>query len=197
MYGVYWALGITLGTGKPRFFLLANVVHAYLAADSEQTGGFCITEDKLNNNNVLQQIMEISHSAAERTAKAQQIADAIRQTGPYRWVGIYDVTEQEIAIIAWSGVGAPAYPRFPVTQGLSSHAVATRRAVISNDVTNDPRYLTAFGSTQSEIIVPIISAKVGWVVGTLDVESDKKGKFKAADQERLEAYGRALVGLWE
>jgi len=69
---------------------------------------------------------------------------------------VYEVTEQEIVAIGWSGPGAPVYPRFPVTQGLSGAAVAARDAVVVNDVTADPRYLTAFASTLSEAIIPVL-----------------------------------------
>jgi putative methionine-R-sulfoxide reductase with GAF domain len=71
----------------------------------------------------------------ERAEKVVLIAELIRQAGCYRWVGLYKVTEQEIAAIGWSGPGAPVYPRFPVTQGLSGAAVAARDAVVVNDVT--------------------------------------------------------------
>ena len=145
---------------------------------------------------MLRQITDVINSATDRTSKVRRIAEAIRLAGHYRWVGIYDVCEREIAIIAWSGTGAPAHPRFPVTQGLSGHAVSSRSTVISNDVAHDPRYLTAFGSTQSEIIVPIIEPESQRVVGTLDVESERKGAFTEADRERLEEYARALAGLW-
>src|SRR5574341_188477 len=104
-------------------------------------------ELEINKDRMLLQITDILHSSADRTSKARHIAEAIRIAGNYRWVGIYDVDGQEVAVIAWSGMGAPAHPRFPVTQGLSSHAITTRDTVISNDVTNDSRYLTAFGST--------------------------------------------------
>ncbi len=150
----------------------------------------------MNKDDVLRRIAEVLNSSADRTAKARRIAEAVRLADNYRWVGIYDVGEREIAVIAWSGAGAPAYPRFPVTSGLSGHAVSTRRAVISNDVANDPRYLTAFGSTQSEIIIPVISPESQKVVGTLDVESDVKGAFTETDRERLEEYARALDRLW-
>ncbi len=39
---------------------------------------------------------------------------------------------------------------FPVTQGLSGAAVASGETVVVGDVSKDPRYLTAFGSTRSE-----------------------------------------------
>ncbi len=98
---------------------------------------------------VLRGIHDVLASDQGRTEKAVQIAELVRQAGSYRWVGLYEVTEQEIAVIGWSGPTAPAYPRFPVTQGLSGAAVAARRAVVVNDVTADPRYPTAFASTLS------------------------------------------------
>jgi L-methionine (R)-S-oxide reductase len=150
----------------------------------------------LNNDELLRHIAEVLNSSADRTAKARRIAEAVRLAGNYRWVGIYDVGEREIAAIAWSGMGAPAHPRFPVTQGLSGQAVSTRRAVVSNDVANDPRYLTAFGSTQSEIVIPVTSPESQEVVGTLDVESEVKGAFTEIDRRRLEEYARAIAPLW-
>jgi len=92
---------------------------------------------------MLRRIDNVLASDTGRTAKATQIAALVRQAESYRWVGLYEVTEQEIAVIGWSGPGAPADPRFPVTQGLSGAAVAASRAVVVNDVTADPRYLTA------------------------------------------------------
>jgi L-methionine (R)-S-oxide reductase len=107
-------------------------------------------------DDTLNEIVQIINSSDEKTAKAKSIARVVRSAGGYRWVGIYDVNEQEVSNIAWSGKGAPAYPRFPVNQGLSADAVSHKRTVVSNVVSNDPRYLTAFGNTQSEIIVPIV-----------------------------------------
>jgi putative methionine-R-sulfoxide reductase with GAF domain len=150
----------------------------------------------LDRESVLRQIAEVLDSSADRTSKARRVAEAVRLAGNYRWVGVYDVSELEIAVIAWSGMGAPAHPRFPATLGLSGHAVSTRRAVVSNDVANDPRYLTAFGSTRSEIIVPVINPGSQRVVGTLDVESEVKGAFTETDRERLEECAGAMARLW-
>lgn len=43
--------------------------------------------------------------------KARRITSAIRETYGYDWVGVYDVTGQEIGLIAWSGSGPPIDPR--------------------------------------------------------------------------------------
>jgi putative methionine-R-sulfoxide reductase with GAF domain len=147
-------------------------------------------------DDTLNEIVQIINSSDTKAVKAESIAAKIRLAGGYPWVGIYDVDEQEIAVIAWSGKGAPVYQRFPVNQGLSADAVAGKGVVVCNDVTNDPRYLTAFGNTQSEIIAPIVDHRSDRVVGTLDVESDRKNAFTEEDQERLEAYARALPPLW-
>jgi L-methionine (R)-S-oxide reductase len=144
----------------------------------------------------LEQVQSILDTPEDRTSKARRIAEVIRLAGDYRWVGIYEVDENEIANIAWSGAGEPAYPRFPVTQGLSGHAVASGSTVISNDVANDPRYLTAFGSTQSEIIVPIIDTASGTVIGTIDVESERKDAFAEEDRLRLEQFAGLVARLW-
>lgn len=143
------------------------------------------------------QIQTVLESSDNRKAKAERIAEAIRLSRNYRWVGIYDVNEMEIAVIAWSGQGAPAFPRFPVTKGLSGEAASSRSTVISNDVENDSRYLTAFGSTQSEIIVPVISPTTKAVIGTVDVESERKNAFTDVDKRLLEECAREIIRLYE
>jgi L-methionine (R)-S-oxide reductase len=127
-----------------------------------------------------------------RAAKAMRVAARIRQAGAYRWVGLYAVTDHEIAAVGWSGPGPPTHLRFPVTQGLSGAAVAGRRSVVVGDVTADPRYLTTFSSTCSEAIIPVVAPATGAVVGALDVESAERDAFTDADQQALERCAAAL-----
>jgi L-methionine (R)-S-oxide reductase len=127
--------------------------------------------------------------------KAARVAALIKEAGRYRWVGLYAVADEAITVIGWSGPGAPAHPRFPVTQGLSGAAVATKRAVVVNDVTADPRYLTAFASTLSEAIIPVLDPGTGTVVGTLDAESGERAAFTDADRQALERCAAALADL--
>ena len=145
---------------------------------------------------VLRSIHDVLASDQGRAEQAVQIAELVRQAGSYRWVGLYKVTEQEIAVVGWSGPGAPAYPRFPVTNGLSGAAVAARRAVVVNDVTADPRYLTALASTLSEAVVPVMDPGTGVVVGTLDVESGERDAFTDADRQALERVAATSRGLF-
>ena len=115
----------------------------------------------MNWSTVLRGIDEVLASNLSPTDKAVRVAALIREAGQYRWVGLYAVADQAITVIGWSGPGAPAHPRFPVSKGLSGTAVATKRAVVVNDVTADPRYLTAFASTLSEAIIPVLDPGTG------------------------------------
>ena len=146
---------------------------------------------------LLDELGRALRSGDGRKATAERIAETIRSAGDYRWVGIYEVSGEEIAVIGWSGPGEPAYPRFPITQGLSGTAVSSGEAVVVGDVTTDPRYLTAFGSTRSEIIVPVIEPATGKVVGTIDVESEHKNAFTDVDRATLERCAAAIADLFE
>ena len=145
---------------------------------------------------VLDELRQGLEGEGSRAEKAGRAAETIRRAGGYRWVGLYDVEELEIAVIAWAGPGAPTHPRFPRSQGLNGAAVATRAAVVVQDVSQDPRYLTTLGDTQGEMIVPVLGAD-GSVVGTIDVESARPDAFTARDTALLDACASALRPLWE
>ncbi len=145
---------------------------------------------------LLPQIRKIVASGADRKIKATQIAAAIREHGAYRWVGVYDVSPEAVSVVAWSGSGAPAYPTFPTTKGLTGAAIREKKTIVVGDVRKDSRYLTAFGSTLSEMIVPILHPFQGTVIGTIDVESEKANAFSARDGDCLEECSRAARPLW-
>jgi L-methionine (R)-S-oxide reductase len=126
--------------------------------------------------------------------RARRIAELIRTRTGCRWAGIYRVTDRDVTNLAWSGPGAPAYPNFPIARGLTGAAIESRSTVISNDVANDPRYLTNQESTGSELIVPVVVE--GRVVGTLDVEDAAKDAFDDEDQALFENLAEALTHLY-
>jgi putative methionine-R-sulfoxide reductase with GAF domain len=132
-----------------------------------------------------------------REVRARRAAEIVRTAQNYRWVGIYDVGDDRIVLLGHTGPDAPAFVEIPIAEGLSGEAVRTRATVISNDVARDPRYLTAFVSTGSEMIVPILGAESGIVIGTLDVESDRAGAFADDDRDFVESCATALMPLYE
>lgn len=140
------------------------------------------------------ELAELVGAAADRQQRGARVAAAIRRFGGYRWVGIYDVGTDEIAVVGWDGPGPPAHPRFARTQGLCGAAAAAGTVVVVGDVSVDPRYLTTHGTTRSEIVVPVFCDDV--VVGLIDVESERPDAFGERDQELLERCAAVIDPLW-
>jgi L-methionine (R)-S-oxide reductase len=147
-------------------------------------------------DNTLNQIRTTAASGGDRTERAKRLAELIRKLGEYRWVGVYDVGAENVSIIAWSGPGAPEYPTFPVGKGLTGAAIHEKKTVVVGDVRNDPRYLTAFGTTLSEIIVPVFAPGEDRVIGTVDVEGEQANAFGLRDQQMIEQCAQAALPLW-
>ena len=117
--------------------------------------------------------------------RMKQVAQMIRSARNYRWVGIYKVTKKEFVIMAASDDEPPAYPRFPISQGLCGAALEARKVVVVGDVRKDTRYLPTFHTTRSEMIVPMMNGH-GHIVGMLDAESEKVDAFGEEDRQFLE-----------
>ena len=113
------------------------------------------------------------------------MAEMIRAACDYRWVGIYKIKRGDFVIVAKTGKCPPTYPRFPITQGLAGAAIEAKKSIMVADVHKDPRYLPTFWSTQSEIVVPVIT-EAEKIVGLIDVESEKLNAFAKADRDFLE-----------
>ena len=149
------------------------------------------------DSELLDTLRSITAEDANRAIKAKRIVDAIRKEGSWRWVGIYDVDFQRglVVNIAWSGYSAPSHPAFPITQGLTSRAIAGSRTINVGNVADDSGYMTTFDSTRAEIIVPILGHG-DRVIGTLDVESEHLNAFDVEAQALLEESARVLAEFW-
>jgi L-methionine (R)-S-oxide reductase len=150
----------------------------------------------MNESVTLQQrLRELASSIRDRQKVARQIARSIGTALGYRWVGVYEVGEEEIFLLGWHGPHAPAHPRFPRTRGLCGQAVVSRAAVLVDDVTNDPEYLDTLDSTRSELVVPVMTTALE-VVGVIDVESDRVAAFGDQDVAALESCTATILPLW-
>jgi L-methionine (R)-S-oxide reductase len=144
----------------------------------------------------LERIVAILKMRAPAERAAELICGVIREAGNYRWVGLYGVGPKAVAILGWSGPRAPTHPRFPVDQGLCSAAVAIARPVVVGDASRDPRYLTTFGSTRSELVVPVLETDSERVVGLIDVESEQLNAFDDEDVQFIARCADAARAVW-
>src|SRR5690242_2860480 len=115
----------------------------------------------------------------------KQVAEMIRSVRDYRFIAIYKIVKDEFVILAGTGDEPSAYPRFPKSQGLCGAALESGKSIVVGDVSKDKRYLPAFHTTRSEIIVPM-KDEHKHIVGMLDCESDKLNAFGDEDKQFLE-----------
>jgi L-methionine (R)-S-oxide reductase len=133
----------------------------------------------------LQEIGAFALAGGCTTKRLKQLVEMIRAARNYRWVGIYKIANKEFIIMTESGNDPPAYPRFPITQGLCGAALESGEPIVVGDVRKDPRYLPASHTTRSEVIVPMINEHKQ-TVGMLDAESDKLNAFGDEDRKFLQ-----------
>jgi L-methionine (R)-S-oxide reductase len=124
--------------------------------------------------------------------RMKQLVEMIRAARDYRWLAVYKIVKDEFVILAGTGTEPPAYPRFPVTQGLCGAALESGKPIIVGDVSKDARHLPAFHTTRSEIVVPMKNEHRS-ILGIMDVESDKLNAFGEEDREFLERAGGLIA----
>lgn len=133
----------------------------------------------------LQEIGAFALAGGCSRKQMKQVVEMIRAARSYRWVGVYKIVKDDFVILSGTGDEPPAYPRFPITQGLCATALESGKPIVVGDVRRDPRYLPTFHTTRSEIIVPMVNDRHR-VVGMLDAESEKVNAFDQEDRQFLE-----------
>ncbi len=152
----------------------------------------------LQGDQRLLELKLIVNRGGSRSDLLNQVAEFLRRSGNHRWAGLYDVEHNsgEVRNVVFNGSGAPQHPTFPIEKGLTGVAIRERRTVNIGDVRSNPFYLTAFGTTRSEIIVPIFDDLRSRVIGTIDVEAESLHAFSEVDQLFLEDCAEILRPLW-
>ena len=140
----------------------------------------------------LQEIVAFALAGGCAAKRMKQLVEMIRAARDYRWVGAYKIVNGDFVILAGTGNEPPAYPRFPITQGLCGAALDSGKPVVVGDVHHDPRYLPTFHTTRSEIIVPMVNDHRR-ILGMLDAESEKLNAFGDEDRQFLERAGGLIA----
>lgn len=142
-------------------------------------------------NDVLTSVQaEIENAASGHEAMTRALAELKKQMASYTWAGIYLLEGRELVLGAFFGKPSP-HTRIPLDRGICGAAASTGATIIVDDVNADPRYLACSIETQSEIVVPIMHGTK--VLGEIDIDSDQKAAFTAADRDLLEAIARLLA----
>ena len=109
----------------------------------------------------------------------------------YDWTGFYRaVTPDLLAVGPYQGTHGCL--RIPFTRGVCGAAARTQTTQLVPDVHARADHIACSGSTQSEIVVPLISPE-GRTLAVLDIDSDTLAAFSAVDQRELESLCRSLA----
>ena len=109
----------------------------------------------------------------------------------YDWTGFYRTVSSELLVIG-PYQGGHGCLRIPFSRGVCGAAARTRSTQRVDQVASRADHIACSSSTQSEIVVPILSPE-GEVLAVLDVDSDQEAAFTDVDQEQLEAICRDLA----
>jgi L-methionine (R)-S-oxide reductase len=135
----------------------------------------------------------IAH-APDPEAGAQRAVDLLHERfAHYDWVGIYWVDGPDLVLGPWTGPEATEHTRIPIGTGVCGAAAESGQTEIVGDVDADPRYLSCFASTKSEIVVPIFAD--GVVIGEIDIDASDRDAFDETDARFLEEIAALLAPL--
>jgi GAF domain-containing protein len=108
----------------------------------------------------------------------------------YDWTGFYRAVGDDHLIVGpYQGPHGCLHIDFE--RGVCGAAARTRETQLWPDVSEAPDHIACQSSTQSEIVVPIVTPD-DRLLAVLDVDSDTLGAFDETDREYLEALCQSL-----
>ncbi|MEO0462594.1 MAG: GAF domain-containing protein [Pseudomonadota bacterium] len=119
-----------------------------------------------------------------RIAPAKARPEAGPETGPE--------TGNAQELVLGPFVGRPACIRIPIGQGVCGAAAASGETQRVDDVHAFPGHIACDAASQSELVVPVLSA--GEVVAVIDLDSPTAARFTDEDAKGIEALARMLSG---
>jgi len=106
------------------------------------------------------------------------------------WAGFYFLHGQELVVGPFQG--KPACVRIALGKGVCGTAALQRRTLVVPDVHEFPGHIACDAASRSEIVVPI--ERHGALLGVLDIDSPRAGRFDAADARGLERMATLYAG---
>lgn len=147
----------------------------------------------VNYDELAQQAEGLLSGQKHRIANAANLSALIYQALPdVNWAGFYFLEGDELIVGPFQG--KPACVRIELGKGVCGTAAVTRATQRVEDVHAFEGHIACDPESRSEVVVPLIVD--GQVIGVLDIDSPREGRFDERDQsglERLaEIYARSL-----
>ncbi|AGN78302.1 MULTISPECIES: GAF domain-containing protein [Pseudomonas] len=122
---------------------------------------------------------------------AQFSAFLYNQVDDLNWAGFYLNRNEQLVLGPFQG--QVACVRIPFGKGVCGAAAATRQTQRVEDVHAFPGHIACDSASNSELVIPLV--KAGRLIGVLDLDSPKVGRFSEADQAGLERLAAIFLEL--
>ena len=139
---------------------------------------------------LLEQARALMHGESDRVANAANLSALLFNAVPdLNWAGVYFFDGRELVVGPFQGL--PACVRIPLDKGVCGAAARTRQTQRVEDVEAFPGHIACDSASRSELVVPLVRGDA--LVGVLDLDSPRTGRFDADDQAGIEAIAAAFV----
>ena len=139
---------------------------------------------------LLEQARALLAGERDFTANAANLAALVFHALPeLNWAGFYWMKGGELVLGPFQG--KPACVRIALGKGVCGTAARDRHALVVADVHQFPGHIACDPASRSEVVIPIIHA--GRVLGVLDLDSPRAGRFDEGDARGLEALVQAFL----
>lgn len=140
---------------------------------------------------LLAQARSLLEGERDAGANAANLAALLFHALPdLNWAGFYWMKDGGLVLGPFQG--KPACVRIALGKGVCGTAAAGRRTVVVPDVHDFPGHIACDSASESEIVVPLL--KDGRLVGVLDLDSPRRGRFDEEDARGLEALVAHFAG---
>ncbi|WP_462402881.1 GAF domain-containing protein [Pseudomonas sp. Marseille-QA0332] len=122
---------------------------------------------------------------------AQFSAFLYHQVEDLNWAGFYLNRDGQLVLGPFQG--QVACVRIPFGKGVCGTAAATGQTQRVEDVHAFPGHIACDSASNSELVIPLV--KEGRLIGVVDLDSPRLGRFTVQDQQGLEQLARIFLEL--
>ena len=135
-----------------------------------------------DDESLLAQAAGLMAGQRDRVANAANLSALLFHGMPeLNWVGFYFLKEGRLVVGPFQG--KPACVEIPLGRGVCGTAAATREVQRVADVHAFEGHIACDADSRSEIVIPL--ERDGQLLGVLDVDSPRPGRFGAAEERLL------------
>src|SRR5271167_3466710 len=147
---------------------------------------------------LLLEVADVVNTTLDLDTTLRRVAELVRKVIDYEIFGILLLNEKTQELYFRFQVGyAPEIAermRIKVGEGVTGIAAQRREAILVDDVSQDPRYISAVPNVRSELAVPLIIKNR--LIGVIDIESPQPNHFTEEHKRLLTLIAsRMAVGI--